>query len=374
MSRFARNTAKFAGSTVCGRVVAGVDVEKTVGEPARLAGHPCADPQRDGANVVEADAAAEEQIRRIAGSRRQAGAGAPGEGEHAEILEEEIALLGKEQVEPRQVDLLLVDFHLREVGVEGEVRGEVLGDAVSEIAAGAARHVVRERLGKRAIGRDAAEHVRLHLHVPRAGRDTKPHQRSSRRDLQDAAEGRERARHLRQVRPLVLPPDDAPQVDAPGLLRLGLIAKRLERDRDLDRPALIEDGGLHVPHGVPVGVRRAFVGDLAVGEAADRVRVEEVAVPPVVEGVEQHGERVVLAELAGVAPHLVRHAPVRAGSPSTAPRRRCSCRRRTPTLRCARSPARPSSGSCWTKSPIGSTASGRSPRRAGRRRGGRRAA
>ena len=77
-----------------------------------------ADPQRNRADVVEADAAAEEQIRRVAGSRCQAGAGAPGEGEHAEILEEEIALLGKEQVEPRQVDLLLVDFHLREVGVE----------------------------------------------------------------------------------------------------------------------------------------------------------------------------------------------------------------------------------------------------------------
>ena len=56
--------------------------------------------------------------------------GAAGEREHAEALEEEIALLGEEQVEPRQVDLLLVDLDLREVGVEGEVGGEVLGDAV----------------------------------------------------------------------------------------------------------------------------------------------------------------------------------------------------------------------------------------------------
>ena len=41
-------------------------------------------------------------------------------------LEEEVALLGEEQAEPRQVDLLLVDLDLREVGVDGEVGGEVL--------------------------------------------------------------------------------------------------------------------------------------------------------------------------------------------------------------------------------------------------------
>ena len=40
------------------------------------------------------------------------------EGEDALALEEEVALLGKEQTEARQVHLLLVVFDLREVGVD----------------------------------------------------------------------------------------------------------------------------------------------------------------------------------------------------------------------------------------------------------------
>ena len=51
--------------------------------------------------------------------RRERAAGA--HLELAGVLEEEIALLGKEQAEARQVDLLLVDFDLREVGVVGDV-------------------------------------------------------------------------------------------------------------------------------------------------------------------------------------------------------------------------------------------------------------
>ena len=39
------------------------------------------------------------------------------EGERALVLEEELALLGKEQAEAREVDLLLVGLDLREVGV-----------------------------------------------------------------------------------------------------------------------------------------------------------------------------------------------------------------------------------------------------------------
>ena len=122
--------------------------------------------------------------------------------------------------------------------------------------------------------------------------------------------------HLRQIRPLVLPPDDAAQVDAPCLLGFGLIAERLERDRDFDRPALVEDRRLDVPDRVPVGVRRTFVGDLAVGQAADRIRVEEISVPAIVERIEQHAEGIVLAQLAGVAPHLVGDAPVGSGVPA----------------------------------------------------------
>ena len=59
-----------------------------------------------------------------------AGETAAGEVEDAAALEEELPLSRKEQVEAGQVDLLLVNLDLREVGVDGEVGGQVLRDAV----------------------------------------------------------------------------------------------------------------------------------------------------------------------------------------------------------------------------------------------------
>ena len=84
------------------------------------------------AGVRQADAPAEEQphvLRRVlppaaaAASATAAATAAAAELEDAGVLEEEVALLGKEQAEARQVDLLLVGFDLREVGVDGEVPG-----------------------------------------------------------------------------------------------------------------------------------------------------------------------------------------------------------------------------------------------------------
>ena len=57
----------------------------------------------------------------------------PAEGERALVLEKELALLGKEQAEAREVDLLLVGLDLREVGVVGEVGRQVLRDAVLHV-------------------------------------------------------------------------------------------------------------------------------------------------------------------------------------------------------------------------------------------------
>ena len=92
-----------------------------------------------------------------------------------------------------------------------------------------------------------------------------------------------------------------------------------------------EPAGLHLPDGVPVDVGRALVGDLAVGEAANRVGVEQVS---------RCGDR----ERCRTARRRCRSGAVgwcRAASrwrpcgrdacPSSAPRRRCCCRRRTPT-------------------------------------------
>ena len=89
--------------------------------------------------------------------------------------------------------------------------------------------------------------------------------------------------------------------------RFRAVPQRLERNLHLDRPAAVETPGAHVPHRIPVDVRNALVYVLRVGPRAERVRVEVEAVAAIVERVEQHREGIVLAELARVAPHLVRH-------------------------------------------------------------------
>ena len=67
------------------------------------------------------------------GVDRERAAGA--HGEEVRVLEEEVALLRIEQAEPRQVDLLLVDLDLREVGVDGDVHVEAGRQAVARIEA-----------------------------------------------------------------------------------------------------------------------------------------------------------------------------------------------------------------------------------------------
>ena len=57
--------------------------------------------------------------------------------------EEEVALFRKEQVESREVDLLLVGFDLREVGVDGQVGDEPLRDRVLHVEPSLGLRVVR---------------------------------------------------------------------------------------------------------------------------------------------------------------------------------------------------------------------------------------
>ena len=123
MSRLTRSTVKLVDGVARHRFIAGLDVHHADAERADLAGQAAADVDRDDAAAVEADAAAVEQVRRVGAAAAAAGiaaarcAAAP-EVEQAAALEEELALLRKEQVEARQVDLLLVDLDLREVGVD----------------------------------------------------------------------------------------------------------------------------------------------------------------------------------------------------------------------------------------------------------------
>ena len=107
-------------------------------------------------------------------------------------------------------------------------------------------------------------------------------------------------RQRRQMRPLILPPDGASHLDAPGLALTGHVADRLEGDGHLDGPAALEAARAHRPHRIPVGVRVPLVGLGQVDAAADRVRVEDVAVPAVEEGVEEE-RHVIAAEHGTVA-------------------------------------------------------------------------
>ena len=134
-------------------------------------------------------------------------------------FEEEVALLREEQVEARQVDLLLVDLDLREVGVDGEVGGDVLRDAVLHVAADAAVAIVVDAR-RHGVDRSRRRRARYGLssRLRAARRHLQALEVAGRRDLQQAAERRQRARHLREVRPLVLPAHDAAQVDAPRLI------------------------------------------------------------------------------------------------------------------------------------------------------------
>ena len=85
------------------------------------------------------------------------------EGEHALVLQEELAFFREEQAEAREVHLLLVGLHLREVGVVGEVGREVRRDAVLRIDADIGAGIVRFLCGRHVVGRQVGNGVGLQL-------------------------------------------------------------------------------------------------------------------------------------------------------------------------------------------------------------------
>ena len=100
------------------------------------AGEPRAADDRHGLALAQADLPAEEQQRHVA--RAVAGLHAA-EVEDALAFDEEVALLGEEQAEAGEVDLLQVFFDLREVGAQGGVEDQAAGQAVLEVEAGVGR-------------------------------------------------------------------------------------------------------------------------------------------------------------------------------------------------------------------------------------------
>src|SRR5688572_13592258 len=94
------------------REVAGADAEETHGEAPHFAAQSSTGTQRRNASRVKTDPPAEKEIGRDATAGAKACARASGKRERAEVLQEEIPLLGKEQVESCEVHLLLVHFNL----------------------------------------------------------------------------------------------------------------------------------------------------------------------------------------------------------------------------------------------------------------------
>src|SRR5206468_3969744 len=92
------------------------------------------------AGIGEADPPREEQQYFLLGRREALAPEARlardvAEVEHARVLEEELALLGVVEAELREVDLLLVGFGLREVGLPGHVERQAGRDAVLRVEA-----------------------------------------------------------------------------------------------------------------------------------------------------------------------------------------------------------------------------------------------
>ena len=272
----------------------GLHVEDANIEASRLARHATAAKNGNGlAGIGDANAATEEEVD-LAGVA---------DAEEAGVLKEERPLFREEQVEPIQVDLLIVHFHLSEVSVHGRVQRKAGSKAVLQVAADIAEQFGINRLHTRFkriaqhVGRDAQIAQRRCLHA---------RQRSGQRQPIQV----ELARNRRPIRALVLATDVALKVDAPGLVGGRWIAQRAERNRELRRPSLLGDLAAHGPRAVPVDVETRtgtgrlhlaeakpaaalpFVGHLTVVLDAGRVGAEHEPVLAIAVGVEDHLEAV----------------------------------------------------------------------------------
>ena len=304
------------------RFVAGLHVEQTDAVGPDLAGEPAAAPNRHRSPRVQSDAPTEEEDRRgaaeafaleVVGCRAAAEPAA--EIEDPLPFQEELALLGKEQAEPRQVDLLLVHLHLREVGVVGEVCGQPLRHAVLHVDPEVAARIVRQPGCGIDVGRHVGDGIRLDFQPGSGLRHLDAYEGGGRGEPEHALE-RERGRNRCQERPLVGRGDVALEIDAPGLRRTCPVAQRLEGNGHLQGPALLETAGPDVPHSVPVEVGGPLVRNGGVEQRAQRVGDEVEAVAAVVVGVEHHREGLVAEHAVAVALHLVGDDAVRIGAPA----------------------------------------------------------
>ena len=102
---------------------------------------------------------------------RAAAAPAEAELEDAGALEEELALLGKEHGKAREVHDRLVDFRLREVGVDRDFRRQRRREAdLHGLESDIAQRIDRRRAARHAVV-EPAQRIRLHAQL-QSGPDT----------------------------------------------------------------------------------------------------------------------------------------------------------------------------------------------------------
>ena len=128
------------------------------------------------------------------------------------------------------------------------------------------------------------------------------------------AEALEVGRDRGHVCPFVLPADDPAKVQAPNLFGSGVVAQGFERDRKLDRPAVLEPRGSDVPHRAPGQILPRF-GYGAVALPAKQIRLKQVSSAPVIKRIDEYAKILVLQNAARVPPHFVGDHAIRLGVP-----------------------------------------------------------
>ena len=206
------------------------------------------------------------------------------------VLEEERPRLGEEQAETAEVHLLQVGFHLRKVGVVGQIERQARRQRVLDVEP----EVVVFTRAVIAAPVKATQRIRGDLQVAPLRRHFDPVHDAGERQAEHA----ELAGYRRPVRDLVVAPDDPCEVDAPGLHIAGAVAQRLERDREFRAPTGPVLAGTHFPDRAPVPVGE-LAGHLTVVFRPDRVGAEDDARKPRAIGVEHHAERVGLEAVVG---------------------------------------------------------------------------
>ena len=266
--------------------------------------------------VREANPSAIEEDRRVTDARLPAARDGASKPEQSRVFQKELTLFRKEETEPREIDTLLIGLDLGEVGIDGEISGEVLGQAVLHVQSDVTAHVVDDWLRGQQIAGQARRRVRFDFEVLGARWDFEADERRGVRDLHPRPVEAERSRNSRQKSFFIPPTAAAFNVKTPNLSLSGTIAERLERDREFDGPAAFKTGNADVPHHIPIAVELPFVGDLRVDSSADWRHHEIRRISPVVKSVEKDPNIIVLIQIVVVATHFVGNDPFRVAFPA----------------------------------------------------------